>query len=494
MSGQLFSPLTDESGARVNRISVGALALIVAATLAICIWLIESNPVIYWYDSYMRLALRDHLFVSPWLPVVQIAVFTISRLTFDLAGFRIVWAVISALTLICVYLFASQTFNSRAAGLIAVLLIATNQMFLALATVPYTEIIFIGLLLLGLYFYDRSDRRTDQIAGLVALNLACLTRYEGWALAAILAAEKFIFSLRRDGFRHALRRSLVTLVALSWFVPIWLIVGTVQMYTAEAESASVQGQIAVLASMNEFFNMLGWQAGGVIIALSLIGAAFALASQRIRWLVIRVIALLAINFPLEVLINPFNLRQTYIYLNFILIFAAFGLERLAHGLIALMRLQERAAQIVRVGALSMVVGVLSFSALAFSLRFVAETSNQRLYQSVYEVGRWCKEHPETPAPRLLVLTDDVSVPYMLSVYSGIPVENFIVPSADTLEPDGEKASYVIALNVPGTILPPAAQDLQRNLHAGSIPGSEVKVGAAQIWVLDGADSEKQPEQ
>ena len=466
--------------------------MLVAATTAICIWLIQSNPVIYWYDSYMRLALRDQIFVNPWLPVAQIVVFALSRLTSDLAVFRIAWAVISALTLISAYLFASQAFDSKAVGLIAALLIATNQMFLALATVPYTEVIFVGLLLLGLYFYDRSDR-PDQVRAVAALNLACLTRYEGWALAAILAVEKFIVSLRQDGFDQAVRRSLTTLLALGWFVPIWLIVGTVQMYAAEAGRTSAQGQAQVVESINEFFNILGWQAGREIMVLSLIGVAFALASAHGRRLVIRLIALLLINFPLEILINPFNLRQTYLYLMLILIFAAFGLERLAHGLIALMRLQSRTGQVVRVAALSLAAAVLGVNAAAFSLHFVAETSNQPVFRSAYAVGRWCKNHPETPAPRLLVLTDVVGMPYMLSVYSEIPVENIIISSTDAVVAlNREKASYVIALNVPGTILSPAAKELRTNLDAGIVPSTEVNVGSAQIWVLDGAESENQP--
>jgi len=121
-------------------------------------------PAVYWYDAYIRLALRDQILLGHWLPLIQILIVLVSKFTDDLLVLRTLLAVMAGCVLLYTFIFARHIFSSWTA-FIATILLATNLMFVALATVPYPEILFIGLLLLSLLIYWRTYHQASIFIG-----------------------------------------------------------------------------------------------------------------------------------------------------------------------------------------------------------------------------------------------------------------------------------------------------------------------------------------
>jgi hypothetical protein len=475
----------------------GGIGLLALGFFLLCIGIIRAYPVVYWDDAYVRLAFRDHAFHSPWLPLLQLIIFAVTRVTADLAVLRAILALIASLCLVCVYLFATQAFDSPSTGLIAAVLLAANPMFLALATVPYSEILFMGWLLLGLTFYDRQLRPSERVMGVLALNLACLTRYEGWALIPLLVTETFVVALRQSGWKRAVRRSLGTFVQLGLVPLVWLMAGTVQTYAAEAATNASLGEQAVLGSIHDYFVMLGWQAGPAIIVLAAIGLLFALSSRRGRRPAMRLMPVLALNFPLVVLINPFNLRQPFLTLVVIVIFAASGLERLADSLIGLVQRQARLLQVDRIKAVvaAAITIILGLGTIKAGLGLVAATSRETAFNAPYQVALWLDAHRLTKT-RLMVLCDDPhsAARYVLAVYAGIPLSDIRVfpdPSFPTRSTSLALAegpvTHVIDLCPAGGVVHPEQREIESALDDGSIPARRVQIDSATLWIVAPAE-------
>src|SRR5438034_9109448 len=71
-----------------------ALAL---ASLAFGLALLHAHPVMYWYDSYSRFFLRGQVIMARWLPLLQVVVFAVGKVTDRLLALRVVMPVIAAL-------------------------------------------------------------------------------------------------------------------------------------------------------------------------------------------------------------------------------------------------------------------------------------------------------------------------------------------------------------------------------------------------------------
>ncbi|MGQ0604910.1 MAG: hypothetical protein ACT4QE_24790, partial [Anaerolineales bacterium] len=235
-------------------------------TLFLDYWVIQTYPTIYWYDPYIRLAYRDQIIVGRWLPGVQAVIVVVGKLTTDLAAIRMALALIAASAVFAAYLLAAKLCN-WSPGLSAAALLASNTMFVGLSTVPYPEVLFIGLVLLTLYLLDEPKTPTRHILGAVCLNLACLTRYEGWLLAVVLIGSSIVEPLRTKDWR-----AIVKTAALFGLAPLgWIAFGGLVI---ESNESAILTRLTLdhwLAFAAQYFDLLKWQAGLGVVLLGMVG-------------------------------------------------------------------------------------------------------------------------------------------------------------------------------------------------------------------------------
>ncbi len=481
------------AGGLSGRAAAALLGLIVAGALALDGWIIHTYPVIYWYDTYIRLVRHDQIVVLPWLPLLQFVIFGVTRFSGDLTVIRGVMALLAAGALISAYLWASHGFG-RATALLAVLLLATNPMFVTLSVVPYTEVLFVGLLMLGLYLYDRQTTPRDRWLAAAVLNLACLTRYEAWALIPLLTFETLAANLRPGGWKAATRRAIGAAALLGTIPALWLASGAVQMYAAEASGTAAAGPQAVLDSAAGFFGLLRQQLGDPLAAAGLIGLALGLVSPRLAAQTRRLAALMILNFPLELLINPRNLRQPFLYVVLLLVFAAWAIERLIHTLVSAIRFHPahgRAGALLHDTAVLAAAVLIGLSTLPGSLAFVAGAANESELVVCARIGQWLKDHGQA-GMHVLIAGAEPADKYAISLYSGIPVEDIQTAdatpdlisrlSAQNPELEGHY-TYVIVLMLPGADRSPASRKLIAALEDGLITAASYSSGAMQGWVI-----------
>ncbi len=196
--------------------------LAAATSFVLGVALIHRHPVMYWADPYARLVNRGSLFVDRWLPLLQLVIYAVGKLTLRIVVLRIVLSAIGALTVVAGSLLAAELFNPAVAALFGVFL-ATNPMFVALSIVPYQEVLFLGLVLAGLSMHLRPDNRRNRILATLAFNLACLTRYEGWILVAVLAVSDLLGGIAGRGFRRALEATATLSARYGWPALAWIL-------------------------------------------------------------------------------------------------------------------------------------------------------------------------------------------------------------------------------------------------------------------------------
>lgn len=130
----------------------------------------------------LRMIHRDQVLISHQLPLLQLMIFGIARLTNSYVVTQCAMAVIGAAVGASFYLLARDLVDERAAFL-AALLLATNPFMAAFSTVPFQEPVMLLTLLLAFhYFYAK-----NALASSFWLGLACLTRFEAWGAAPVLA-------------------------------------------------------------------------------------------------------------------------------------------------------------------------------------------------------------------------------------------------------------------------------------------------------------------
>lgn len=159
-----------------------AALMIFATAFLIRVTFIHLYPMIFGGDSVLRLANRDHVLLGYQLPLLQAAIYSLSRLTDDLLPVRYMMAIIGGLASGGFYLLVT-TLVSRTAALWAALLFVSNPFLIELSIVPYQEVLMLAGLLFAFYWYFTSR----WIACSLSLGLACLTRYEAWAAGPVLA-------------------------------------------------------------------------------------------------------------------------------------------------------------------------------------------------------------------------------------------------------------------------------------------------------------------
>jgi hypothetical protein len=157
------------------------------SALALRLWLIFQFPIIFGGDSMVRLVNRDHVLLSHQLPLLQLLVWSISRLTSGTLAIRLAMALTGVLATVAFYYLAADFAGPRAA-LLGALLLATNPFVTPISTVPYQEMLLLGTLFAAFhYFFNRR-----WVPAAIWLAIACLTRFEAWIACPILAAAWFL--------------------------------------------------------------------------------------------------------------------------------------------------------------------------------------------------------------------------------------------------------------------------------------------------------------
>jgi hypothetical protein len=203
---------------------------IFSAGLALRLTLIARFPLIFGGDPMVRMIHRDSILISHQLPLLQLIVFGLARLTHNYVVTMCAMALIGAAVGTAFYLLARDLVSENTAFW-AALLVATNPFLVGYSIVPFQESLMLAALLFAFHFYYADE----PIASSLCLALACFTRFEAWAAAPVLA----IASGRRQGILRGL-------ALYGWAPAAWLIY---QRGLAPAGSFVVESHITVARLM-----------------------------------------------------------------------------------------------------------------------------------------------------------------------------------------------------------------------------------------------------
>jgi hypothetical protein len=306
--------------------------------------LIREYPTLYWGDAYARVLASDHLLVGPWLPLLQGVVYVVGKVTSSLVPLRLVMAAMAAAALVSAPWFAARLF-SHSAGTVFAVLLGTNAMFVALSIVPYQEVAFVGLVFAGLSLHDQRDRRGAGWRSAAVFNLACLTRYEGWMLVAILAVDELLRETARRGPARGARAAVALVgrygaAAFAWILGLVLLreTGRLGYHPASIVPATL-GQRArayvlqcgwEIASCPLRHHAAAWRWSlAVLVPLAIVGLVRALRRDDARRRHRVLVTFVAADVALSLFADPFsagNLRETFLPVVFGLLYAAYALD------------------------------------------------------------------------------------------------------------------------------------------------------------------------
>jgi hypothetical protein len=160
----------------------------------------------------IRLFDRHNLLQAHQLPLLQLLISGVSRISLHPALVQYMLALIGALAGVGFYRLVADIWGEASAWP-AALLFVTHPYILAVSTVPFQEILMLTGLLFAFHFFYKER----WLLSSVCLGLACLSRYEAWLACPVLAGTYF--------WRN--RRSLAAArKALAWFgsVPVlWIV-------------------------------------------------------------------------------------------------------------------------------------------------------------------------------------------------------------------------------------------------------------------------------
>jgi hypothetical protein len=159
----------------------GPLVLVFVAGIAARAWLIARYPIIFGGDGVARLAEADRVMIGHWLPLLQVAIHTLSLISPSALLVQSFMAVVGALAGVGFYLLASDLVPEP---LDTAMLFVASPFILVFSIVPYQE----ALMLAGLFFTLHWTFTGRFGFASVALGIACLTRYEAWLLCPLVGA------------------------------------------------------------------------------------------------------------------------------------------------------------------------------------------------------------------------------------------------------------------------------------------------------------------
>ncbi len=471
---------------------VVAPAALALGSLAFAIALVRAHPAMYWYDPYGRVAFRDQIVLGRWLPMLQLVVYAVGKVTHSVPALRLVLAAIGALTVAAAYSFAARLFN-RTTGVVFAALLATNPLFVAISIVPYQEVLFIGLIFAGLSFHHARDerhasdaRRFGWLPAAAALNLACLTRYEAWIVVALLCAGTVVRHAAEGRTARGLGIGALMAARYGGLAAIgWLVLAPTGLFGRPEPfgdlGALLGGQLV----------QLGWQLGiPWLLPLSVAGAVLAFARRERRLAMVAILGFTVAVVLVAVIGGPYsagNLRQTFIPVIVILGYAAFALERgvafVVDRLVRLVRLPpERAAA----GRLAMVAtalftAIIAIGAASHAARFVAQASDEFDFRVPAAIGAWFRTIPPDARrqTRVIVTSDERVFSIVLAVHADIPLERVQSAAADI--PTG--TTHVVEIRPPGRGPSPASAGVLQRLTTGAVPADPVRLDVGTIWAL-----------
>src|SRR5271167_2097617 len=147
-------------------------ALVFMTGLALRLALIARFPVIFGGDPMVRLRHSNQILLGHQLPLLQLIVYGIGRLTRSYLADQCVMALIGAAAALAFY-FLARDLVTESAAFLAALLLATNPFLVTFSIVPYQESLMLGLIFLAFHFFY-TER---PLAASLCLGLACLTRF-----------------------------------------------------------------------------------------------------------------------------------------------------------------------------------------------------------------------------------------------------------------------------------------------------------------------------
>jgi hypothetical protein len=158
-------------------------AAIFAFGLVLRLTLIARYPLIFGGDPMGRMLHRNRILVSHHLPLLQLVVAGVTQITTNYVAVMGAMAAIGAAVGVAFYLLARDFFDERVATL-AGLMISVEPLVAAHSIVPYQESLMLVCVLLAFHYFYRER----YAAASIWLALGCVTRYEAWIAAPVLAA------------------------------------------------------------------------------------------------------------------------------------------------------------------------------------------------------------------------------------------------------------------------------------------------------------------
>ena len=463
--------------------------LICLAAWAFYLELIRNYPVVYWYDPYVRFAFRDQIIVGRWLPLTQTLIFVASKITDDLLVARSFLAMAGVYAAASMYRLAGRLFSPEA-GLIAAAFFATNAMLVALAIVAYPDISFIGLLVLALALLADSAGPPRLLLGGLALNLACLTRYEGWLMALMFMAEMMILSLRTKDWKQIVAQWIKTPLFFGAAAILWTSLGFAMLEPRETQALDRLHLEHWRAFGDQFIELLRWQVGDGVLLFGLIGWMAAWFGRSRRRIHLYILLFIALDVLLIGFLQPWpfgNLRQTFVVIAFATLYAAYGIERLIHALSVLLARLTGQARIVdqqgciACGAVVLVVGICA----PFTVQFVRGAAHEPVFSLPAQVGAWLRPRLK-PDDRVWVLTDDVFPAYALATYTYLPYDLILDHRFDSqavrARLESARRVYVVSMDDSHNTLATNERALLADLESGRLATQAFSIGPARVWV------------
>jgi hypothetical protein len=160
---------------------------------------------------------------------------------------------------------------------------------------------------------------------------------------------------------------------------------------------------------------------------------------------------------------------------FVLLYAAFGADRILDQLLS--RVRDTARGRAKLAAISVLAVVIAISRVPDATRFVGAAAGELDFRVPYEVARRLRSAPHSS--RILTLGDNYVDRLVIATYTGIPLDR-IEPVAVYLPPD---ATHVVDIQRPNAVSSVAVQEVRRRLADGEIRADPVRIPSAIIWTL-----------
>jgi hypothetical protein len=440
---------------------------------------------------------------------MQALVYVVMQSGGGLLLLRGILSLIGSGVLFCAYFFASRLF-SPAAGLIALTLLGSNLMFAALTTVPYSEILFIGLVFLTLAFSVNSHN-PDSLRRIPAVNLACLTRYEGWLLAGLLVIEEGARYLKHkpiaDLAPSIYRIALLVLAPAGWLVFVVSEPGglfgrleSILNFTTGLPVTSLFDRFIsrlnggyIVEFAGNFIHLLRWQASLGILLFGLFGWIRTFMSSLHRYLHVRILVFLILDLLLIAFWGPWDfstLRQVFLWEVFIVLYAAHGIEQSIQLLLNTYVSTSGRTN----GAFSnrwILTGMLVFLIVLYlppAVRFVSSTSQEPEYSIPAKFGSWLGGRLNED-DAILALTDDPFQINALATYISLSPDAILDDRLDVQyvhsRLDAAQQVYVVPLYEHRDGLSSSEARLLEQLELQQIPASGVTVAGRELWICSG---------